>query len=152
MKTLKELNVKPGDVVQYNGGKMYTVMKDECLKHSDGSVRPYGDWGWSPYFTVVSRAEDTPTKWGDMTPEQKGALLLAHHEGKTIECYCFREGQFTTTHEPYLFDGVAYRIKPEPKVEVVHLMNFHEKAKGHAIVFTVVDGVPDCNSVKMEAI
>lgn len=40
--------------------------------------------------------------------------------------------------------------KPEPKVETVHLMNFHELAKGHAIVFTVKDGEPDCTSIKME--
>lgn len=39
---------------------------------------------------------------------------------------------------------------PKPKVETVHLMNFHELAKGHAIVFTVKDGEPDCTSIKME--
>jgi hypothetical protein len=38
-----------------------------------------------PHWRIVSRAPAAPKLWRDMTPEEKGALLLAAHEGKVIE-------------------------------------------------------------------
>lgn len=159
MKTLKELNAKPGDVVQFFGGEEYTVMPNKSLKHPNGSIEPYFYWDTTGYFTVVSRAEDTPTKWGDMTPEQKGALLLAHHEGKVIEWYYDLACEFSLTNSPVWGDSLAYRIKPEPKIKEVVLHGAGNewgqacKASSedtHRITFNTVDGVPDCSSVKME--
>ena len=60
-----------------------------------------------------------PTLWRDMTPEEKGALLLAHHEGKEIEYHSFGVGW--VTERPNWFEWCRYRIKPQPKVEVVEI-------------------------------
>jgi hypothetical protein len=59
---------------------------------------------------------NTPKLWKDMTAPEKGALLLAHHEGKEIECnidngvWFYSDPQWNAAH--------AYRIKPNAqKVE-----------------------------------
>lgn len=62
--------------------------------------------------------------WGDMTPEEKGALLLAYREGKVIEwCYGFRspntfvvDGSSSSVGmAPQWSETCAYRVEPEPK-------------------------------------
>ena len=95
--------------------------------------------------------------WKDMTPEEKGALLLAHHEGQVIEVWSsgWRETQ------PSWCDRLAYRVKPEPYRKQV-VLYFGELRVGalvsrvrtdtHRITFDLVGGKPDCNSVKMEKI
>jgi hypothetical protein len=61
---------------------------------------------------------DTPKLWRDMTPEEKGALLLAQHEGKAIECLDpSNESDVWDALEPSWFEDLAYRVKPEPKNE-----------------------------------
>jgi hypothetical protein len=52
-----------------------------------------------------------PIKWRDMTPEQKGAVLLAHHEGKVIERYA--EHRWGVVDVPNWFKDRAYRVKPD---------------------------------------
>lgn len=153
--TLKELNVKPGDVVRceqwlgkyYTAGKEYPVVAGFGYRgKSIGTKNTTGIW------SIVSRASDNPKLWKDMTPEEKGALLLAHHEGKEIECH---DGTswFVTSNPKWVYCH-AYRIRPEPKVETVTLsgndIRFSGFFKGHRITFTLVDGKPDCDSVKME--
>lgn len=70
--------------------------------------------------------QDTPTLWRDMTDAEKGALLLAHHQGKVIEWNGVSEKKgewigWDECDEDCLWDGgfdghgFAYRIKPEPK-------------------------------------
>jgi hypothetical protein len=127
--------------------------------HQDGT---HGS-GINPHLNVVRCVDDTPTLWRDMTPEQKGALLLAKHEGKGVEHYgpltkSWRVG--VTCWNP----NVAYRIKPEPKVETVVLdlcgkdgwsaCEFaHGEHQGkHSITFNLIDGKPDPASIKMEEI
>lgn len=146
--TLAELNVKPGDVVEFQGGArpIYTIgvsIYGKLIDVDDGKEL----CEYMP-FRIVSRASDKPKLWRDMTPEEKGAILLAMHEGKKVEVYSV--GKWWKKSYMTFDDGNAYRIAPEPKVETVHLMNFHELAKGYAIVFTVKDGEPDCTSIKME--
>ena len=55
----------------------------------------------------------------DLTDAEKGALLLAHHEGKRIEHYVLRSSSTMRGWEEKLggefYDGVIYRIAPEPK-------------------------------------
>jgi hypothetical protein len=75
--------------------------------------------------------DNKPKLWKDMTPEEKGALLLAHHEGKDIEwtgCAARQTGgwdPWEVCDSRYLWDGewcghgFAYRVKPEPKREKV---------------------------------
>ena len=110
-----------------------------------------------------------PTLWRDMTPEEKGALLLAHHEGKAIEAWMYEDKWLAL--EPEWDEHNSYRIKPssdsyavlEPKVEVVVLENdrnggwsFYEDSgtykNTHRITFNTIDGKPDPASIKMEEI
>jgi len=96
--------------------------------------------------------------WKDMSPEEKGALLLAHHEGKTIQYYC-PEGEvgWLNVEDPIWTPNSIYRIKPEPKI--VKKSFFYNQGKDticirhcatHTISFNIVDGEVDCSSVKME--
>ena len=136
-KTLRELDVKPGDVVEYGpGGGVTTVTHiADGLYYGDGNRAdcPYCE---DAAFRIVSRAprdnsdlpsgmawtplrdNDTPKMWRDMTPEEKGALLLAHHEGKAIEVYNANTGEWREVRAEWIYYK-AYRIRPEPKRETV---------------------------------
>lgn len=112
---------------------------------------------------LIAEWIDTPTLWRDMIPEEKGAVLLAHHEGKVIEAIdpqdksdtwgqCFNVGEI---------DDYAYRIKPEPKRETVTLHGcgfYWEQSEQpcpsdtHRITFDTIDGEPDLTSIEMEKI
>ena len=162
--TLKELNVKPGDVIEcvdnvkfhwWTVGKEYVVLDCGTPADNDGDTyEAFKNPQPAVVFRIVSRASearaDTPKLWRDMTPEEKGALLLAHHEGKVIEyCFCgdsdwqpIASPSFTPTH--------AYRVKPEPVVETVALCWKKGLAMGQIGTIDLVDGKPDCNSIKME--
>lgn len=115
------------------------------LYHQDGRR---ADYDAECDLSVKRCVDGAPKLWRDMTPEEKGALLLAHHEGKTIELFLSKDDWMECS--PYWSDDVAYRVKPGPVRETVTLRNFHEKAKGFVITFNVIDGVPDCDSIKME--
>lgn len=73
-------------------------------------------------WTVIEEP-DTPKTWGEMTDAEKGALLLAHHEGKVIEY--MRCGASWSEPIPYWTDDCAYRVKPEPKEPVVGEVVLH---------------------------
>jgi hypothetical protein len=104
--------------------------------------------------------QDTPKLWRDMTPEEKGALLLAHHEGKVIENSMYGEHWGAAT--PSWCNNIYYRVRPEPKRKTLTLYGqegfcwaFTHKPENHdthCITFDTIDGVPDCSSVKMERI
>jgi hypothetical protein len=103
-----------------------------------------------------------PKLWRDMTPEEKGALLLAHHEGKVVECW--NSGKWEPKGHGGWGKENAYRIRPEPKRETVMLHGRQAEkdwsfgngeawpADTHRITFDLIDGEPDCASVKMERI
>lgn len=108
-------------------------------------------------FRIISRA--APKLWRDMTPEEKGVLLLAHHE-KPGSVEFLNEDEWTVLNCLGWWDELAYRIKPEPKVETVTV---HYQKNGatvmpvsdgytHRITFQTIDGKPYCASVKMEVI
>lgn len=74
----------------------------------------------SPHDLIAEWVDEYPV-WRDMTPEWKGAILLAFHEGKTIEVQDFMDN---TTHQPFWcptdepgrYGRLIYRIKPpEPE-------------------------------------
>jgi len=108
---------------------------------------------------LLTEWTDEPKLWCDMTPEEKGALLLAKHEGEVIEWYI--DGVWEVAEEPK-FDNprLAYRVKPGPRREEVEVYGkidgeWEECWPGggtHRITFDVVDGKPDCASIKMERI
>lgn len=95
-----------------------------------------------------------PKLWRDMTPEEKGALLLAHHEGKRIQIYTNTEGWYTFEYGVTWADDCAYRVKPEPVKPVVETVEVYGgKAFGywsfgsgsleddtHKITLTLIDG------------
>ena len=111
---------------------------------------------------------DTPTLWRDMTPEEKGALLLAYHDDEPIECYdC--AGFWFEEVGPVFYGSLAYRIKPEPKREMVNAKlcitsdgtSYHMEPHlfaGHYgddyfyffLTFDTIDGKPDPASIKIE--
>jgi len=120
--TLKELGVKPGDVVEWVGkvGRSKDFVEYE-ISHFDGENYYHKDGSLgdilSPIepFRLISRAAETPKLWRDMTPEEKGALLLAHHEGKPFEFTRSSMGYkwMIVAGRPEWCYGNAYRIKPE---------------------------------------
>ena len=165
--TLQELNVKPGDVVQnvYEGtDKTYTATVKNIERgnavYEDGSLDYLCG---SNTFRIVSRADDTPKLWRDMTDEEKGALLLAHHEGKVIEAIDPNDLYDFWEEWRGFSDDLAYRVKPEPVWRATVEMyggdryglgyefnrNITTKCT-HRITFETVDGKPDCSTIKME--
>lgn len=160
--TLKELGVKVGDVVEclgnwdvkgsYNIGSEYTVGGVDGQGFDIMVGETYGS------FHIVSRATDaTPTLWRDMTPEEKGALLLAKHEGKEIEVWSRTE--WVVLHGCAGIEGYhAYRIKPKPVVDNVTTWfkadwgycSKYKDGATHNITFNTINGKPDTASIKME--
>jgi len=103
--------------------------------------------------------QDTPTIWADMTPEEKGALLLAHHEGKVIQK---SYGGAWGTSDALFFHSSAYRVKPVTKGETVTMDGSNKSGnvwffgeydvwnETHRITFETIDGEPDCDTIFME--
>ena len=92
--------------------------------------------------------------WKDMSRAEKGEILLAYHEGKTIQ---FKRSTCETDtwmiiQAPTFSDIYAYRIKPAPKIRKVDLYfgeleltvgATREKypSDPHKLTLTIVDGV-----------
>jgi hypothetical protein len=163
-KTFDELGYKAGDTVRctrdttyFSGYKVDDVLTLEL--NSNGDLRSdmcngsLGDW------ELVCDPSDLT--WGDMTPEQQGALLLAHHQGKPIEGNSFVTGLWVYMKYPPWINSGSYRIKPE--TVVVHhkmhsvlyggtIIGFAEgknTRSEHVLTYTSEDGVPVCSSVKL---
>lgn len=188
--TLEELNVQEGDVLAWvkahEGYEYYNdrwegvddLVVNNLLAPKSKSILNGFDPKCEHIFRVISRAnyplvieeepeEKTYPTWAEMTPEEKGALLLAHHEGKEIEWATTDEWSLCD-FEVFLWgDEFKYRIKPEPKVEEVILAGLQSKTveglwefdtmtapdtweATHKITFNLVDGEPDCDSIQME--
>lgn len=164
--TLQELNVKPGDVVEcvdlcsgfiFTTGMRYTVNQDNEIVSNIGSC-----CGTTiSKFRIISRAsDDTPKKWRDMSDEEKGALLLAHHRGEYIENSI--DGDIWGPCSPCWADSIFYRIKPEPVRETVELygrggcngwaFDYCAAIGTHRITFDIINGEPDTDTIKMERI
>lgn len=159
--TLRELDVNPGDVVQYCDSEHYAVAENRHLVNvsSGMDTGQYRCWDTFPKFRLISRATAQPTIWRDMTDAEKGALLLAAHDGKVIECIGAGLGSWSPCDPQWRGDR-AYRVKPEPVRETVsgwwNGKNFHNTAnyadRTHRITFDTIDGEPDCSTIKMERI
>ena len=165
--TLKELNLKPGDVVEW-GGFTYIAFENPKPRAAAGVWAGTEEKGWvqdgnhnglDTIFRLISRA--TPKTWGEMTDAEKGALLLAAHEGKVIEWD--HHNNFSTWEpcdEDCLWDDeFYYRVRPEPVRETVTLTGypargyFHHDLGSqdtHRITFTTENGKPVCDSIRME--
>ena len=110
-----------------------------------------------------------PKLWKDMTPEEKGALLLAYHEGKDIERFSADFLDYWHTVYPSWVDDVAYRVKPEREKVTARICltgdgtSLHMEAeygydnygKDHlyaTLTFDAIDGKPDPASLKIEEV
>lgn len=92
------------------------------LYHQDGRFGACGlDYEFSvkrEYFEGQTMVSDTPKLWRDMTDAEKGAMLLAKHDGKTIQFKSKLFGWIDWDCETSLSESVVpVRIKPTPKVE-----------------------------------
>lgn len=164
-KTLKELNPKIGDIlvcVKDAGWGHFTQGKEYTVSYLGVVINDKGEDTQPSMSLFYIKTNQEPKLWKDMTPEEKGALLLAHHEGKVIEFTSARTGMWLTSHpRPSWKACLSYRIKPEPKVETKELFgslkncfsdyqqtgSFYDT---HKLTFNIVDGEIDCSSVKME--
>lgn len=163
---VKDTVLKAGDVIrgkywEYFDESTYTVLDvtPECIYYTNGEGFDY--YETIKDFEVISRASDNqePKTWGKMTPEEKGELLLAHHEGKVIE-YSLDSYEWVVETTPSWYNFYAYRVKPkEPKLEVVELFGSHggewyydarNSEDTHKITYNIVNGEIDCTSIKME--
>lgn len=111
-----------GRFISLTENKKYKVIEEDEFKYrivddegfAQNISKPLSVW------TVIEEP-DTPKTWGEMTDAEKGALLLAHHEGKHVEQWDFDSGVWSGCIAPFqVVASGAYRIKPEPVVgEVV---------------------------------
>jgi hypothetical protein len=163
-KTFEELGYKIGDTVRCTGsnpyfdkykvGDIFTLELNAYGNIGAGTCNgSLGDW------ELVCDPIDLT--WGDMTPEQQGALLLAHNQGKTIELISHASGRWVYSEYPQWTQDTSYRTKPEPVV--VH----HDRYAGlfdgdlgsinrgqysdasYVLTYDTEDGVPVCSSVKL---
>jgi len=147
--------VNNGDVMTVVGEHGHGPV-DATLDGGDGFV-----WYIQPGEFEEYVPQEEPKLWRDMTDAEKGALLLAHHEGKDIEAWLY--GDKWKVSPPEWDQHNAYRTKPEPKRETVALYGskgalwiFGPRISGaydtHRITFNLIDGEPDTASIKMETI
>ena len=96
----------------------YTSEGYSCLGNFEHSIKE--EWKEPEEMATETQNvehRETYKVWGEMTPEEKGTLLLAHHEGKTIEYLRF-DDVWAEDSSPFAFRELRYRIKPEePSVE-----------------------------------
>jgi hypothetical protein len=163
-KTFEELGYKAGDTVRctgseeyfhrYKAGDVFTLELNIYGNIGAGTCNgSLGDW------ELVCDPSDLT--WGDMTPEQQGSLLLAHHQGKTIELISHASGKWVCSEYPLWTQDTPYRIKPEPFVvqhkmyarlyvgDLVDLRRNIYPESTYVLTYDTQDGVPVCSSVKL---
>jgi hypothetical protein len=89
--------------------------------------------------------------FGEMTDEEKGALLLAQYEGKTIE-YCDMFNNWGSRRETKagLVPTGTYRVRVEPVITTASRYLDSVGGERYSVSYTLVDGVPDCSTVTMD--
>lgn len=102
----------------------------------------------------INTEPDFPKLWKDLTPEEKGQLLLANHEGKPIEYSLFGDDYLEPIENPSFSDTHAYRVKPLRKIETLKFFyNYGFGAEvihngdtwepNYKITFETINGEPD---------
>lgn len=158
--TLKELNVKPGDVVEpasnTDGGERFEVMEDCKLKaiYAGGGVHVLNrGWYWNEcIFRIISRASTldltaitTPFGLLDAATQQ---ALRAH--GGPYEFWNSDEWNQARTPR---FDGSnTYRVKPGPISETIRVTIAKDDEDGLVIAEATVttrNGKPDWSTMQV---
>ena len=171
--TMKELNVKPGDVVEcvteeegcFTVGNLYFCNGEGRIEDDHGDEWPLKYGGLYPYatFRIISRTTPTPaidltvitTPFGLLDKATQDALL-AH--GGPYEYYYGGKWYPTDTVEEEDYHW-AHRVKPAPKRETV-TMDVYLDVTGciyHSeigppvrVTFDRVDGKIDLSTYKVE--
>lgn len=127
---VKEPKFKVGDKVRsvYNSYSFCGTVGivDSIYNDNLYNIRmPHDNIAYYHYEYELEPVEDTkmeqPKMWKDLTDTEKGALLLAYHEGKPIEWFydeALMHGSSTDKgSKPSWGDTCIYRIKPSPVIE-----------------------------------
>lgn len=147
-KKLKELNIKPGDVVEWNGSE-FVAFEEPKPDGASGVWAGTEGHGWisgNATVRIISRADDAPTLWSKMTDAEKGGLLLAHHNGEEIEF--LTDGAWWYIERPNWKPSYAYRVKPKPRTEWVRIINDNDETIATCTVL-MTDGVPDLSTIDL---
>jgi hypothetical protein len=87
--------------------------------------------------------------FGEMTDEEKGALLLAQYEGKTIEFLSKTINNWVSTSPPEIFMiSYKYRVRLGP-ISSYESKSIYSGNGCYTIGYATVDGEPDCSTIKM---
>lgn len=159
--TLAELNVKPGDVVELVSVDGNEFIGTKCTIDESGNANsdsglffdPGIDDMFSRTWRIISRASDTAKTWGEMTDAEKG-------DSATMEAIEYIDEVFDSKLAQRVRDELG--IKPEPKSETVTLYHGpddtaaftgYKRANDDVVItYTRIDGKPDQDSIKMEAL
>lgn len=115
----------PGLLDSIPTGDLVKMIRDERAQQND----------WNDATAKMARAEALqeakPKTWGEMTDAEKGALLMAHHEGRVIQHRIFPHDDeiypWQDSSEPMFNDIHAYRIKPTPVRETATVQEVADK-------------------------
>lgn len=95
-----------------------------------------------PMAEVIPFPTPIRTAFKDMSDAERGALLLAHHEGKEIQCWQTGNGNgaintwWTVPSHRVNFEGhAAYRVKPQALIDAENALS---AAKSEEAVFLVM--------------
>ena len=169
--TLQELNVQPGDVVEFVEGcpSGSTCPGDKLVcserhgiffvKHNVNGIPCAFTKASHHTFRIISRAprDETPKLWRDMTAEEKGALLLAAHEGEVLEQHQGSFGWQERVDIPMWQGNNAYRVKPDDVRETAKFkwwveddISGFKTSATYQISIDLINGEPYPASIRME--
>lgn len=104
---LKDWNPQEGDVFETYYGIVATATSSTHAKLDWAPEIPLSKF--VKEYTLVSRANQSPREFGELTDAEKGALLLAKYEGKRVEVF---DGASWVADPVSIHSKYAYRIAP----------------------------------------
>lgn len=163
-KSFNELGFKVGDAVictkteipEYVNGCTYILVDfyGDNVPSIDGYAGQSGDWE-----TVC---EDGSKYWSDLTNNEKGLLLLAHHNNEKIQYRSSTYDEWVNIDYPNWEPCEIYRAKPKPVImshkffssdNMNSWYNGEESCDNtHEMTYVTVDTVVDMSSVKFKEI
>ena len=160
--TLKELDVKPGDVVECVeiGASIFTYGDQYVITHLGGVVDDEGDdwmerFNCNPItvtFRIISRANTTPDLTAITTPfgllDAATQEALRAHGGPYVRYD--DHGEWVSSDYPFWYPGDVYRVKPGPiiETETMKITNADGMPMAYATV-TTRNGKPDWSTLQV---
>lgn len=162
-KYAKDTDFKEGQeyIYEVRGGekRFVKMVRGELVLVDNSGVMRNFNLKTSPCSKYALIKDVGPTLFGQLSDEEKGALLLAHHQGKTIEWWLTQTKVWSTNSSPEWSPLRTYRVKPEPVVQTVvrylgatltGTNSRKTKPTTHKLSYNIVGGEIDCSSVKLE--